>query len=965
MVKILVCRLLMTMSLIIAIAAPAAAQQASITGTVADSTDLPLPGVTVVVTNGDTGVPMTVVSDARGEYRVQRLSPGRYTIRAELSGFNTVVLEGIELLVGQSATIPVRLDVAQLNETLVVTGEAPLVDTTSSQVSGNVDRRQMEDLPLQGRNWIELSKMVKGITANTITNTPGVADDHFQLNLDGQQITQKVAGSGFGQPRFSREAIAEFQIVTNLFDITQGRSLGTQVQAVSRAGTNTPAGSFYGNFRHDGLNAADPLSGTVLPYENRQIGGTFGGPIVRDRMHYFVSYEDEREPGSIFRTLSALPGQSFETSYEIGQSSFLGRVDSQLTNNDRLSIRASRWDWSNPQVGGNHPSTASAQTKDATSILATWTHVLGSGAMQEIRVGYNDFTWENRPQPGLETVEYRFPGLTVGGPYNFPQILGQDNLEARYDFNLHKGRHDIKLGAEVMWINNSGIWNIQQRGIMFFTSVPGDLTARIPQDAAMDPARWDFSGLEALAQRFDQNFHAGDWSIEVPRPTWALWFGDNWRMTDSLTLNYGVRWDVDLGATDPPDVIESTIPIDNGLYSGDFGFKRGTRDLKNVAPRVGFAWNVGGTSQLVIRGGSGLYFATPVSNVTFSPQIYSQMVTATFPNDGLPGFVDDPTRGVTTYEQALAAAPAQSPRIISPDFRNPYTWQSSLGFQVQLAEGLGFEADVTHYEGRREARTIDPNLFYDPVTGYNLNPALGRPHPDYGVISTFVSNGRSNQTMLSMGLNRRFRNRFQAGATYALMLQMHDDGGISYGSSNGNNTFDRAGEWATSTEFQRHTVRGWVMFQPGWGMTTSVSYSFGSGNRYAATIATQPFGKTGANRLNLTASGEPTNAIVIPEAVLDRWHGPAVIESGQIIPRNALAGMPVHQLDVRVQKSIGLAGSFKVDLIGEVFNVFNHANYSTYATSLSATSAATLAQFGRPTAASSSRQGQLAFRVSF
>ena len=175
MVKILVCRLLMAVALVIAIAAPAVAQQASITGTVADSTDLPLPGVTVVVTNGDTGVPMTVVSDARGEYRVPRLSPGRYTIRAELSGFNTVVLEGIELLVGQSATIPVRLDVAQLNETLVVTGEAPLVDTTSSQVSGNVDRRQMEDLPLQGRNWIELSKMVKGITANTITNTPGVA----------------------------------------------------------------------------------------------------------------------------------------------------------------------------------------------------------------------------------------------------------------------------------------------------------------------------------------------------------------------------------------------------------------------------------------------------------------------------------------------------------------------------------------------------------------------------------------------------------------------------------------------------------------------------------------------------------------------------------------------------------------------------------------------------------------------
>ena len=163
-------------------------------------------------------------------------------MQAELVGLRFCVVPKVELLVGQNATMPFTMKLAKLSETLTVTAESPLVDTTSSQVAGNVDRRQMESLPLQGRNWMELSMMVKGVTANDVGNTPGVADDMFQLNLDGQQITQRIAGSGFGQPKFSREAIAEFQIVTNMFDITQGRSTGMQVQAISRVGHQQAAG---------------------------------------------------------------------------------------------------------------------------------------------------------------------------------------------------------------------------------------------------------------------------------------------------------------------------------------------------------------------------------------------------------------------------------------------------------------------------------------------------------------------------------------------------------------------------------------------------------------------------------------------------------------------------------------------------------------------------------------------------
>jgi hypothetical protein len=689
------------------LAAPTAfAQQASVIGVVADQSRAVLPGVTVTLTDIASGISLTAVSDANGEYRLLNVPPGTYKVQAELAGFATVVLDKVEFLVGQHAAIPFSMKLAGVAETLTVTGESPLVDTTSSQVAGNVDRRQMEDLPLQGRNWMELSKLIKGITANDVTNTPGVSrDDDFQLNLDGQQITQKVAGSGFGQPKFSRESIAEFQIITNMFDITQGRSTGIEVQAISRSGTNKPSGSVYGFFRDDKFNSADPVAGKVLPYKNQQIGGALGGPIVKDKIHFFASYEYEREPGTIVSTPSVLQSQTFTVPYKNNQKSLLARVDDQLSSKDRLTLRGSRWDWANPLVLGanGHPSNASDQTKSATNIVAIWSKVISDTKVSELRIGYNNFDWTNAPEPGLEnTIEYDFVGLTVGKPYNYPQLFHQNNFESRYDLNLHKNKHDIKLGGEFLYVRNTGTWFIQQVGRMLFNSNPSValLNSIFPQGSENTPSQWNLGAIPfANVREFDQNFHPGDWSINVPRPTWAVWLGDNWRVSNNLTVNYGVRWDVDWGVANPPDVVLNTITINNNAgaaaasipgMSGatDFGYKDGIRDNRNVAPRGGFTYNVNGTNNLVIRGGTGLYYTTPVSNMTFSPQIFSQMFTAAFlpPASGRcadgSAWITNPACGVTTFAGAQAVRPAvaQSPRIISPDYQNPVTWSSSIGF---------------------------------------------------------------------------------------------------------------------------------------------------------------------------------------------------------------------------------------------------------------------------------------------
>src|SRR4029077_8592881 len=241
-------------------------------GTAVDDTKAVLPGVNVTATDQAAGRQQTAVTHEKGEYRLANLPAGKYTIQAELSGFATVILRDVEILVGQNATIPITMKLASVSETLTIIGETPLVDTASSQVAGNVDRRQLEQWPLQVRNCMELSKLVKGVTANDVGNSigTGAMDDMGQLNLDGQQITQKVAGAAFGQPRFSRESIAEFQIVTNMFDITHGRSDGMEIRAISKSGTNTMSGSGYGYFRSDNLNAPDKVANRVLPSENQQ-----------------------------------------------------------------------------------------------------------------------------------------------------------------------------------------------------------------------------------------------------------------------------------------------------------------------------------------------------------------------------------------------------------------------------------------------------------------------------------------------------------------------------------------------------------------------------------------------------------------------------------------------------------------------------------------------------------------------
>ena len=359
-------RRLLIALVIVTLPLAAHAQEATFAGTVTDSTGGVLPGVTITGGAHASGNTFTTVTDERGEFRLP-VRVGNYTITAELSGFTTVN-RSLQILIGQTTPVDVQMAPSTVQETVTVTGEAPLVDATGSTVGTNIDPRQMQELPINGRNWMDLTLLAPGARRNEGGGMVQFRQGYSQTNVDGQQLTVNYhSQTDTEQVGFSRDAIAEFSVVANRFDATMGRSSGMIVNAVTKSGTNTFAGTFGGYFRHDNLNAKDFIEDRVLPYSNQQVSATFGGPIRRDRIHFFGAYEYEREPKTFYYTS---PYPSFNVDVDVpeprAQDDGARRLSvhaADAPGGARLGLQQSllcAWrdrQRDDPPVGGRHPGT--------------------------------------------------------------------------------------------------------------------------------------------------------------------------------------------------------------------------------------------------------------------------------------------------------------------------------------------------------------------------------------------------------------------------------------------------------------------------------------------------------------------------------------------------------------------------------------------------------------------------------
>jgi hypothetical protein len=953
------------------------AQEAALAGSVTDSTGGVLPGVTVTAVHEATGNTFVAVTDERGAFRIGARI-GAYRLTAELPGFTTVTRSGVTLLVGQTASVDLQMAVTGVAESVTVTGEAPLINVTQSTIGSNIDPLQMSELPVQGRDWTSLALVAPGNRTTAMGSVP-VQDRgdvrEFQLNMDGQQVTSQL-GPG-GQPRFSRDAIAEFQFISNRFDATQGRSTGVQVNAVTRSGTNNFNGTFAGYFRNADWGAEDPVLGVKVPLKEQQWSSTFGGPIISDRFHFFASYEYDRSPkSSIANTAFPLFNITLEGKEVTHLST--GRLDYQLSPSNRLMLKGNLTTFNSPftQLGANHPAGSGSSSNQTDSLQAQLTQVLSNRAVNEVKVGYAGYgfteqnltTWSNHPlaSRGITNGHPRiqFTGFNITGNNNWPRYWYQNSYNLRDDFTWSYelgGRHDVKAGGEFMW------WKFISANC---TSCMGRIDARggpLPSVANMqawfpDPFNvdtWNLNAISNITRRYVVGI-SDSFPVAFSQPKYGAWWQDDWRVAERLTLNFGLRYDF------LKDAFNNDVEFLPWMVGGR------PQDADNLQPRLGFAYQA--NERTVLRGGAGLYYTDVIASSWTHSTRANTTVFLAVDNDGRPDFVTNPFNGpAPTYQQALqrvcdvnrtvfnawrATNYAGNAPCLFRDFEElappeelaalSNSWQGSFGVQRQLAADMSVEVDYVYNRSRDEKVLHDQaNLGYNPATGVNYpyaangpNRAL-LPYPEFGLVGYYAYTGRSDYHGLQTSWTKRFSNRWQASANYSLSQIKNDEPTVPM-SGTTVVSFpvlpDMGGEYGLAETDQRHRAVFNGIWQVGYGFQVSGLYFYGSGERQATSC--------GGDRRGWARGGTAR-----------------LCADGTIVERNSFVRDAVHRLDMRLQQRVPVGGRVQLDGILELFNVFNRANYESYTLDRSSP------RYGLPNASTNlafaPRTVQLGFRMTF
>ena len=925
-------RVLVTLTVLSVLSAvPASAQvaQAELRGTVVDPSGGALPGTTITATHVDTGTSRTTVTTETGAYVMPALPTGLYNIRAEITGFSTVLKEGIRLAVGESATLNFTLKLASVQETITVAGESPLVDTKKSDLSGHVEPKQIENLPLNGRDWLGLVALVPGARGYPGQIQAGASgSDMAKYQVDGVDVSNQCCGGS--NQSYSEENIEEFKVQTNRYDAEYGRVNGAVINAVTKTGTNRVRGTGFGFFRQDHFfgpfhDAASWFSRDakgnpiILPFDQKQTGVNSGGPIVKSKAFYFASYEYQKL-GSTVRPNTGIKQYDVDLPSDTTTHLTTARGDVQPNDKHRLFARFSIYDWTqlNQGVGSNMAESAGYKRPSYNhdfSLGETW--VISSRAVNEVRAGFSAIN--NKLDSNCYCVQYVFPSVIVGSPTNSPQWWKEMNIQVNDLFSYFipswHGEHSMKMGFQFFRPHFWGAFPDPAFGQFTFTKDPPNIN---------DPSTYPAPSRYTIP--------LGDTSYTIMNPTYGVFYQDNWTISSKLTVNVGIRYDLETGTsnTDVPSPIQ---PGERPL------------DTNNISPRLGFAYDLRGDGRSVVRGGIGRYYDKVMLNLTSNERraILGEFINVNIVN---PNF-NDPLGGKTFEDFKNQKIPAGL-TVLDNNYQTPQSDQVSIGLAQQLGAAYALQADYIHTKGRYEPMTPSVNFFEDPVTGFPLNPAkFGRPYPAYTNITMTTSTGKSQYDALQMGLNRR-GSRYTLGATYTLSKTMDNHNGNRGGTPT--NWFNLDDEWTYAGADQRHRfVANGVVYLP-YLIQASAVYFVGSPRPIDVNSNLDPFGLGYTGRW-IDAAGNRVARYSARTGNFTWWDG----EPGSGWDR---------KLDLRLAKSVKLQ---RVTLQGtmDMFNVFNNRNTraASYVRNYFSTTylrpAATTELFYQP------RQIQFGFRVSF
>jgi hypothetical protein len=779
----------------------------------------------------------------------------------------------------------------------------------------------------------------------------------FQLNVDGLQVTSNL-GTG-NQARYSNDSIAEFEFISNRFDATQGRSSGVQVNAITKSGTNNLSGTLVGNFRDSGWNAQDPVLNRVLPYSNQQISATAGGPIVRNKLHYFGNYEYEHQPlTSIWQT----PYPAFNVELEGTRSVKLGGVrgDYELSSNTRLMGKVNHTILHEPFGPGNanHPSGTNANEEKSTDVIGQFTQVLSNRALNEFRAGYAAYgieqvsltSWSSHWQSsnGINTdgPNITFRGFQTGRNNNLPRFRDQSVYTFRDNFSMFfdaAGRHDVKAGGEYLHLKDN-TRNCNRCGGVI-TANNGPVPANVEQILAdaFNADTWALNQLSSITANYQVGV-SDESTFLTPLYMWkyGAWVQDDWRIGGRLTVNLGLRYDLIWNA------------FAQSVEFPPFEMPDRPQDANNVQPRVGFAYQL--SDRTVVRGGTGLYYNDILNTNVLWPQSPLTIAVIRVNNDGRPDFASNPFNGpLPTYQQALQRfcnvnlAPGCLLRDLQeqapiPEYSHvTHSWQTSIGVQHQIGTRAAVDINYVNIRSRDEKSIQDNvNITFDPVTGnpYPYSNVARRAFPTYGVVGMIPHTGQSDYHGLQTSVTKRMSDHWQGTLTYTLAgLWDQDPQPISgFTEVPFPVAIDLGGERSLADGDQRHRMVFNGIWEVGKGFQVSGIYFYGSGQRSQVVCGCDARG--------------------LQIASVDRMR-----LDGTIIPRQSFVGEPIHRVEMRLQQRVRIGDRASITGFAEVFNLFNHDNFGAY--NLTETSPT----FGQPIASQNlsyaARTVQLGFRFQF
>lgn len=783
-----------------------AQQQGSITGKVVDPDGLPLPGASVTVKGEATGYSRTYVSASNGAYTAQNLQPGKYVVTASMSGFQDIVRE-VELTAGLEATVEMKLRQVGLTEAVTVEGVAPLVEKTSNKIGGSLSGREIEDVPSNFRNFTALTQLIPGMTpapatssfeGGQVTANGSPAQSNVYL-VDGMYNNDdRLGGSQGTQVRVVLDNIAEYQVLSNSYSAEYGGGAGAVVNMVTRGGTNQFSGRVYAYGRDDKFNARPHFlpEGAEKPAERTlQYGVGVGGPIVKNRAHFYFTYERDNED---YSGLKRFPPEGFPlvrdivAPFEVRASNIFARVDVQLTPSHFLSLRGVREHA--PTKGEGFPTSdeafdAQGWEEDldelaAVTLTSTFTdrasNVLRVGAIHEqlnsgqqayfdfpnvVGIGYNGrdpfSIGQLNSHPGYSTGQ--------GGTGTFTTIHTYVINDAFSYFvpSLLGGEHTFKVGGSYS-LNRSDPRQAFDSGTFEFAS---DLPYN-PANPATFPNQFDVT-VGPLGEGF-----GGVQAFAYDRRTSAF-VEDKWRASQKLTLNLGVRYD------------------DQRITPGG---------RHNIGPRAGFAYDVKGSGKTVIRGGIGKFYlfmpiSGPINQFNSQVRTLSPTISINRNNDtcgcvlrpvmitdsqGNPGVAQLSPEAQAFLNGLRAAALAgtgfnRNPRLDDPNRKMAYQWAYSFGVSQELGSNAAITVDFVGNISRDQTAELDVNA---PVTGILPGPRPGVAvfDPNGVLIPAEARNTNFNRVRvlqssdafdadyksLQVGLVKRFANRWSGRLSYTL-----------------------------------------------------------------------------------------------------------------------------------------------------------------------------------------------------